>query len=62
MKTMAEKLINIPNDDTQHYTLCRLQLLVETIGHPYQLTNQSRPPKLLCQRIRKLYLKLCGLE
>ena len=21
------------NDDTQNYTLCRLQLMVETIGH-----------------------------
>ena len=55
MKTMAEKLINIPNDDTQHYTLCRLQLLVETIGHLTKITNQSRSPKLLSQRIEKFW-------
>ena len=29
-KTMADKLKYIPNDDTQNYHFCRLQLVVET--------------------------------
>ena len=32
-KAMADKLIYIPNDDTQNYPLCRLQLEVETFGY-----------------------------
>ena len=32
-KTMADKLICIPNDDKQDYTFCRLQLGVEMFGH-----------------------------
>ena len=35
-KTMADKLMYKPNDDTQNYLFCRLQLVVETFGH---LTN-----------------------
>ena len=30
---MADKLMYTPNDDTQSYPLCRLQLVVETFGH-----------------------------
>ena len=29
-RTMADKLIYIPNDDTQYCPFCRLQLVVET--------------------------------
>ena len=29
-KTMADKLIYIPNEDTQNYPFCRLLLVVET--------------------------------
>ena len=32
-KTMANILINIPNDDTQNYPFCRLQLVVKTFEH-----------------------------
>ena len=32
-KTVAEKLMYIPNDDTQNYLFCRLQIVVETLGH-----------------------------
>ena len=32
-KTMADKLIYIPNNDAQNYPFCRLQLVVETFGH-----------------------------
>ena len=32
----------IPNDDTQNYPLCRLQLVIETFGRPtYEPTNQN---------------------
>ena len=40
---MTDKLVYIPNDDTQNYPLCRLQLVVEeTFGHLSKLTNQSK--------------------
>ena len=32
-KTIADKLMYIPNNDKQNYPFCRLQLVVETIGH-----------------------------
>ena len=32
-KTMTDKLMYIPNYDTQNYPLCSLLLLVETFGH-----------------------------
>ena len=32
-KTMADKLMYIPSDDTQNYPFCRLQLVVETFGN-----------------------------
>ena len=32
-KTVADKLMFIPNDDIQNYPFCRLQLVVETLGH-----------------------------
>ena len=43
---MADKLMNIPNDDTQSNPFCRLQLMVKTIEHS---TNQNpiKAPKAL---------------
>ena len=32
-KTIANKLMYIPNEDTQNYLLCRLKLVVETFEH-----------------------------
>ena len=32
-KTMADKKMYIPNNDTQIYPFCRLQLVVETFGY-----------------------------
>ena len=32
-KTMVDKLMYIPNQDTQNYPFCRLQLVIETFGH-----------------------------
>ena len=32
-KTLADKLMYIPNDDTQNNPFCRLQLVVEMFGH-----------------------------
>ena len=46
---MADKLMHIPNVDTQNYFFCRLQLVVKTFGHLTQWTNQLQfnesPPK-----------------
>ena len=50
----------ISNDDTQIYSFCRLQLVVETFGHSTLCANQSESmkfPKLLNQQIRKIYYK-----
>ena len=32
-KTIADKFMYIPNDDTQNYPFCRLQIVVETFEH-----------------------------
>ena len=37
---MANKLMFIPNDDKQNYSLCRLQLVVEMF-ELNELTNQN---------------------
>ncbi len=54
---MADKLI--PNNDTQNYPFCRLQLEVEKFGYATKWTNQTifKSPRLLNQRIRKGYYK-----
>ena len=39
---MADKVMYIPNDNTQNYSLCRLELVVETFGQSTQWTNQSK--------------------
>ena len=41
-KTMADKLMNIQNDDTQNYPLYRLQLVDESYGNSTYITNQSK--------------------
>ena len=38
---MADKFMYIPNDETQNYPFCRLQLVVKTFGHSTKWTNQS---------------------
>ena len=40
---MADKLMNIPNDDTQKYFFCRLKLAVETIEQQLNDPNQESP-------------------
>ena len=35
-KTMADKLMYIPNDDIQNYPSCRLQFVVETFEYKIQ--------------------------
>ncbi len=38
---MADKLMYIPNDDTQNHPFSRLQLVVETFGQINEPTNQN---------------------
>ena len=63
---MADKLMYIPNDDTQNYPFCRLQLLVKMFGHSTFRTKQSKfnnkSPKLSSQWIRKSYYKTLGTK
>ena len=35
-KTMADKMMYIPNDDTQNYSFFRLKFMVVTFGHSTQ--------------------------
>ena len=37
---MADKFMYIPNDDTQNYPFCKIQLMVETFGQLNEPTNQ----------------------
>ena len=63
---MANNLMYIPNDDTQNYHICRLQLLVKMFGHSTFRTKQSKfnnkSPKLSSQLIRKSYYKTLGTK
>ena len=43
---MADKLMYIPNDDTENHPFCTLQS-VETFGHPTKWTNQSKVHKVV---------------
>ena len=41
-KTMADKLMYIPIDDTQNYSLCTLELVIETFNTKLnELANQK---------------------
>ena len=62
-KTMSDKLMYIPNDDTQNYLYCRLQLVVKKrldtqLNEP---TNQIsiKVPKVVKSTNKKI--KLWGL-
>ena len=63
---MAENLMYIPNDDTQNYPYCRIQLVAETFGHSTKWINQLKFNKcpqgcMSSQGIRKRYHKTWGL-
>ena len=45
-KTMANKLMYIPNEDTQKYPFCRLKFVVETFEHSTEETKQSKITKV----------------
>ena len=39
---MADKLMHIPDNDTQNYPFCRLKLVDETFEHSTKGANQSK--------------------
>ena len=41
-KTIANKLMYIPNDDKQNYPFCTLELMVKMFGYATEWTNQSK--------------------
>ena len=60
---MANKLIYIPNDDTQNYPFFRVQLVGETFGRLNKpIKIQLKSPKLLSKRIRTGYYKTLGTK
>ena len=62
-KTMADKLMYIPNDNTQNYHFCRIKLMVAKFDHSTKLTNQKnslKSPKMLSLPIRNRYYETLG--
>ena len=57
---MANKLMYIPNDDTQNYPLSKLFLVLEASRHSIYQFNQSKFPKVVKPKKRKCCLKLWG--
>ena len=59
---MADKLMYIPNEDTQNYPFYELKLMVKTFEHSTEPTNQNsqNAPKMSILRIRKRYYKTLG--
>ena len=59
---MADKLMHIPNDNTQNSPFCRLQLAVKHLNTQLNEINQNvvKSTKLLSQGIRKRYYKTLG--
>ena len=57
---MADKWMYIPNDDTQNYPLCRIQLVGETFKHSTQWNNQSKFPKVVKPMNKKTLYKTLG--
>ena len=60
---MANKFMNLPNDDAQNYPFFRLQSVVETFGHSTEWTNQSKffsVPKVVKPTNKKHYNKTLG--
>ena len=56
IKSMADKLMHISNDDTQNYPFCRLHLVVESFDtQPNKPTNQHsiKVPKVVEQTNKK---------
>ena len=56
-RTIAVKFMYIPNDDTQNYPFCKLQLVVETFW-PNKPTNQNplKDPKIVNPTNKKTLL------
>ena len=57
---MTDKLMFIPNDDTQNKSFCRLKLVTETFGQ-FQLNEQTnenslKVPKVVKQTNKKTLL------
>ena len=53
---MADKLMYIPNDDTQNYPFCKLKLVVKICEHSTEWINQSKlheVPKVVKPSIEK---------
>ena len=58
---MANKLMYIPNDDTQNCPFCKLKLLVETFEHPTFNTNQTKHQSCEAGKYENVIKKLWGL-
>ena len=58
---MANKIIYIPNYDSQNYPFFRLQLVVKTqLNEPTKI-NSIKVPKVVMPTKKKIIMKLWGL-
>ena len=55
---MADKLMYIPNADTQNYPFCRLQLVVDTQLKESTNQNELKVPKVVRPTNKKTLFKV----
>ena len=54
---MGDKRMCIPDNDTQNYPCCRLNLWLKQLNTQLNESTNQNSPKLLSQQIRKRYYK-----
>ena len=60
-KTIADKLMYIPNDDTQNYLFCRLKLVFKHLNTQLIETTNQKVPKVIKSRNKKVISAHCLL-
>ena len=58
---MADKLMYIPNDDTQNYPFCRLKLVLKHLNTQLIETTNQKVPKVIKSRNKKVITAHCPL-
>ena len=58
---MVDKVMYIPNDNTQNYPFCGLQIVAETFGHSTKWTKQSKFKVVKPTNKKNVIVKLWGL-
>ena len=59
---MDDKLLYIPNDETQNYTFCRLKLVVEMFEHSTLLCREDLHIKMSKKYYKTYFMLSCPKE